>query len=82
MIMPKEGYKANKIWGTFQISAAAIATKSQRSRHLSRIDYILCNEALSIYTKALALFMDTLIVIIVSRWTNLWPLPYINSIHN
>lgn len=47
-----EGYKANKIWGTFPSkAAAAVATKSQRSRHLSRIDYVLCNQALSIYTK-------------------------------
>lgn len=48
----KEGYVANKMWGTFPSKAAdAVATKAQRSRHLSRIDYILCNQALSNYTK-------------------------------
>lgn len=48
----KEGYVANKMWGTFPSKAAdAVATKAQRSRHLSRIDYILCNQALSNFTK-------------------------------
>ena len=48
----KEGYKANKMWGTFPSKAvAAVATKAQRSRHLSRIDYILSNQTLSNYTK-------------------------------
>ena len=40
------------MWGTFPSKAvAAVATKGQRSRHLSRIDYILSNQTLSNYTK-------------------------------